>query len=51
MKTQRGLLLIEPMLLMGMFTSFNMTNPVLGALMIGLSLMALTVPKPARDQA
>lgn len=42
---------IEPVLLMGMLTGFNLTNTALGSLMIGISLLALSVPRPAKDQA
>jgi hypothetical protein len=48
--TQGGFMLIEPVLLMGMLTSFNLTNTALGSLMIGLSLLALSMPKPAKDR-
>jgi len=41
MNTQRGFVFIEPILLMGMLVNPNMTNTILGSIMISLSLLAL----------
>ena len=41
MDTQRGFVFIEPILVMGMLASPEMTNAVLGSIMISLSLLAL----------
>lgn len=40
MKLQKGFMFVEPVLLMGMLTSFSMPDRALGAMMVGLSLLA-----------